>query len=163
VRPNQQEEKERRQFWEKILDCMFGKSGKVRSENHKESLDELLKKLLGAIPEVKSDWISEIKTDVNVSAEGLPVASTLPQGADEARIRAMAAALLSLSERAIIEMDKGDFDHLYIEGSKGHFMITQDGPNVVFGVYNNVDDRGDNYHNKHDDEGSEMSAGLVDV
>ncbi len=142
---------------------MFGKSGKVRSENDKDSLDELLKKLFGAIPGVKSDWIPEIKTDVNVSAEGLPVASTLPQGVDETRIGAMAAALLSLSERAIIEMEKGDFDQLYIEGSKGHFMITQDGPNVVFRVYNNVDDRVDNYHNKHDDEGSEMSAGLVDI
>ena len=135
----------------------------VRSENRKDSIDELLKKIFGAIPGVKSDWVPEIKTDVNVSAEGLSVASTLPQGADEARIGAMAAALLSLSERAIIEMEKGDFDQLYVEGSKGHFMITQDGPNVVFRVYNNADDRGDNYHNKHDDEGSEMSVGLVDV
>ena len=134
---------------------MFGKSRKDRSEYAEESLDELLKKLLGAIPEVKSV--------TNGSVERHPIVSNLPQGTDENRITSMAASLLSLSERAIIEMDKGDFDQLYIEGSKGHFMITQDGPNVVFRVYNNVDDRGDNYHNKHDDEGSEMSAGLVDV
>ena len=74
-----------------------------------ETLDDLLKKLLGAIPEVKSAAI--------VSAEGLPIASALPQGVDETRIAAMTAALLSLSERAIIEMNKGDFDQLYIKGS----------------------------------------------
>ena len=163
MRPNQQEEKKRRQFWEKILDCMFGKSGKVRSENDKNSLDERLKKILGAISGVKSDWIPEIKTDVNVSAEGLPVASTLPQGVDETRIRAMAAALLSLSERAIIEMEKGDFDQLYIKGSKGYLMISQDGPNVSLSVSKNVNGRDDKYYNKHDDDSSEMSAGLVDM
>ena len=62
--------------------------------NTPETLDDLLRKLLGAIPEVKAAAI--------VSAEGLPIASALPQGVDETRIAAMTAALLSLSERAII-------------------------------------------------------------
>lgn len=91
-----------------------------------ESLDDLLKKLLGAIPEVKAAAI--------VSAEGLPIASALPQGVDETRIAAMTAALLSLSERAIIEMGKGDFDQLYVKGSSGYLLILQAGPNAVLTV-----------------------------
>ena len=91
-----------------------------------ESLDDLLKKPLGAIPEVKAAAI--------VSAEGLPIASALPQGVDETRIAAMTAALLSLSERAIIEMGKGDFDQLYVKGSSGYLLILQAGPNAVLTV-----------------------------
>ena len=95
-------------------------------ENTPETLDDLLKKLLGAIPEVKAAAI--------VSAEGLPIASALPQGVDETRIAAMTAALLSLSERAIIEMAKGDFDQLYVKGSSGYLLILQAGPNAVLTV-----------------------------
>ena len=94
--------------------------------NTPETLDDLLKKLLGAIPEVKAAAI--------VSAEGLPIASALPQGVDETRIAAMTAALLSLSERAIIEMAKGDFDQLYVKGSMGYLLILQAGPNAVLTV-----------------------------
>ena len=46
-----------------------------------ENLDDILKKLLSAIPEVKAAAI--------VSAEGLPIASALPQGVDETRIAAI--------------------------------------------------------------------------
>jgi predicted regulator of Ras-like GTPase activity (Roadblock/LC7/MglB family) len=98
-----------------------------------ETLDDLLKKLLGAIPEVKAAAI--------VSAEGLPIASALPQGVDETRIAAMTAALLSLSERAIIEMNKGDFDQLYVKGSTGYLLILQAGPNAVLTVSTTQDVR----------------------
>jgi predicted regulator of Ras-like GTPase activity (Roadblock/LC7/MglB family) len=91
-----------------------------------DSLDDLLKKLLAAIPEVKAAAI--------VSAEGLPIASALPRDVDETRIAAMTAALLSLSERAIIEMQKGDFDQLYIKGSDGYLLVLQAGPNAVLTV-----------------------------
>jgi len=91
-----------------------------------DSLDDLLKKLLAAIPEVKAAAI--------VSAEGLPIASALPRDVDETRIAAMTAELLSLSERAIIEMQKGDFDQLYIRGSDGYLLVLQAGPNAVLTV-----------------------------
>ena len=98
-----------------------------------DTLDDLLKKLLGAIPEVKSAAI--------VSAEGLPIASALPQGVDETRIAAMTAALLSLSERAIMEMGKGDFDQLYIKGSEGYLLVMQAGPSAVLVVSTTKDVR----------------------
>ena len=90
-----------------------------------------LNKLLGAIPEVTSAAI--------VSAEGLPIASALPQGVDETKIAAMSAALLSLSKKAIIEMSKGDFDQLYIKGSEGYLLVMQAGPNAVLTVSTSKD------------------------
>jgi len=90
-----------------------------------------LNKLRGAIPEVTSAAI--------VSAEGLPIASALPEGVDETKIAAMSAALLSLSKKAIIEMSKGDFDQLYIKGSEGYLLVMQAGPNAVLTVSTSKD------------------------
>lgn len=100
--------------------------------------DDFLKKLLGTIPEVKSApivsaegilkrllaAIPEVKTVAIISAEGLPIASTLPQGVNETRLESMTAALLSLSERVIIEMKKGEFEELYVKGSDGSLLIS---------------------------------------
>ena len=98
-----------------------------------DSLDDILKKLLAAIPEVKAAAI--------VSAEGLPIASALPQGVDETRIAAMTAALLSLAERSVIELDKGEFDQLYVKGSDGYLLVLQAGPNAVLTVSTTKDVR----------------------
>ena len=98
-----------------------------------ETLDDILKKLLAAIPEVKAAAI--------VSAEGLPIASALPQGIDETRIAAMTAALLSLSERAVIEMEKGEFEQLYVRGNEGYLLVLQAGPNAVLTVSTTKDVR----------------------
>ena len=98
----------------------------IRKRRSKDSLDKILKKLLRAIPEIKSVAI--------VSDEGLPIASALSQSSDEKRIAAMTAALLSLSEKAIIEMRKGDFDQLYIKGGEGFLLVMRVGPKAVLMV-----------------------------
>ena len=105
----------------------------INLEPTTDSLDDILKKLLAAIPEVKAAAI--------VSAEGLPIASALPQGVDETRIAAMTAALLSLAERSVIEMDKGEFDQLYVKGSDGYLLVLQAGPNAVLTVSTTKDVR----------------------
>jgi len=99
-----------------------------------------LDKLLGAIPEVTSALI--------VSTEGRPIAYALPQDTDETKMAAITSALLSLSERAIIEMDKGDFDQLYIKGSKGYLIVMQAGSEAIMTVPKTKDyddDKGDGY------------------
>ena len=105
----------------------------ISMEPTSENLDDILKKLLSAIPEIKSAAI--------VSAEGLPIASALPQGIDETRIAAMTAALLSLSERAVIEMSKGEFEQLYIKGNEGYLLVQSAGPNAVLTVSTTKDVR----------------------
>ncbi|MFX0073377.1 MAG: roadblock/LC7 domain-containing protein [Candidatus Hermodarchaeota archaeon] len=102
-------------------------------ESTPDTLDEILKKLLTAIPEVKAAAI--------VSVEGLPIASALPQGVDETRIAAMTAALLSLAERAALEMNKGDFEQVYVKGSSGYLLVLSAGQNAVLTVSTTSDVR----------------------
>ncbi len=102
-------------------------------ESTPETLDIILKKLLAAIPEVKAAAI--------VSVEGLPIASALPQGIDETRIAAMTAALLSLAERAIQEMRKGDFEQIYVKGTDGYLLVLAAGQNAVLTVSTTKDVR----------------------
>ena len=102
-------------------------------ESTPESLDTILKKLLAAIPEVKAAAI--------VSVEGLPIASALPQDVDETRIAAMTAALLSLAERAALEMSKGEFEQVYVRGTNGYLLVLSAGQNAVLTVSTTKDVR----------------------
>jgi len=106
-------------------------SDDIKRKKRKNS--NFLNNFLGAVPEITSALI--------VSAEGFPIAYALPQDADETKIAAMTSALLSLSERAIIEMNKGDFDQLYIKGSEGYLLVMQAGPNLVLAVSTTKDVR----------------------
>jgi hypothetical protein len=99
----------------------------------KRKNNNFLNKYLGAIPEITSALI--------VSTEGFPIAYRLPQDVDETRIAAMTSALFSLSERAILEQNKGDLDQLYIKGSEGYFLVMQAGPNAIMAVSTTKDVR----------------------
>jgi predicted regulator of Ras-like GTPase activity (Roadblock/LC7/MglB family) len=91
-----------------------------------DSLDDLLNNLLNAVPEIEAAAI--------VSVEGLPIAFALSRDVDETKIAAMVATLQLLSKRVIIEMQKGDFDQLYIRGSDGYLLVLQAGPNAILMV-----------------------------
>ena len=93
----------------------------------------LFKGLIGTIPEVKSAAI--------VSTEGLPIAFAFPRGIDKRQVAAMTATLLSLSEKVILEIGKGDFDQLYIKGSEGYIVVMQAGPDMVLIVSTTKDVR----------------------
>jgi predicted regulator of Ras-like GTPase activity (Roadblock/LC7/MglB family) len=91
-----------------------------------ESLDDILRKLISSIPEVKAAAI--------VSVEGLPIASALPRNVDETRVAAMTAAMLSLGERAAQEFEKGDLEMVYVRGVEGYVLVMSAGPNAVLTV-----------------------------
>jgi predicted regulator of Ras-like GTPase activity (Roadblock/LC7/MglB family) len=96
------------------------------SDDSAETLDDILKKLLASIPEVKAACI--------VSVEGLPIASALPRNVDETRVAAMTAAMLSLGERAAQEFEKGDMEQVYVRGVDGYILVMSAGPNAVLTV-----------------------------
>jgi predicted regulator of Ras-like GTPase activity (Roadblock/LC7/MglB family) len=96
------------------------------SDESSETLDDILKKLLASIPEVKAASI--------VSVEGLPIASALPRNVDETRIAAMTAAMLSLGERAAQEFEKGSLEQLFVGGVNGYVLVVGAGPNAVLTV-----------------------------
>jgi len=84
---------------------------------------DLLRKLFKAI--------SELQAAAIVTSEGFPIASALPREIDETVVSAMISALLSLSKRAVIDMQKGKFQEFCVEGDDGYLLILQVGPNEV--------------------------------
>ena len=94
--------------------------------SNEETLDDILKNLLASIPEVQAAAI--------VSVEGLPIASALPTQADETRIAAMTAAILSLGERAAQELGKGTLEQVFVRGVNGYILTMSAGSNAVLTV-----------------------------
>jgi len=83
------------------------------------SSDDIKRKKPFSVPIIKDLAI------LIVSAEGLPIISTLNQYVDKTEIAAMTAALYALSKSALIEINNDDFHQLYIKGSKGYLMVIQ--------------------------------------
>lgn len=88
--------------------------------------EEPLKKLKYSIPEIEAVAI--------ITNEGMPIASILPPEIDDIKISAMTSALLSLAEMTVAEMEKGDFNELYIKGKDGILIYLQAGPRAVLAV-----------------------------
>jgi len=83
--------------------------------NFLDELEEILKRLLKNNPEITLAIIT--------SMEGLPILSILPRGYNETKLSAMVAALLSLSERTVIDMEIGVFKQIYIKGIDGYLLV----------------------------------------
>ncbi len=74
---------------------------------------------------------SEIEASAIVSVDGLIIASALPAGAEEDRVSAMSAAMLSLGERIAIELRRGTLEQVYIKGDKGYVLLMSVGEEAV--------------------------------
>jgi predicted regulator of Ras-like GTPase activity (Roadblock/LC7/MglB family) len=83
--------------------------------NYLIELEVVLKRLLADNPSIKIATISSI--------EGLPILSLISKEHNETIISAMVATLLSLSERAVMEMKIGEFKQLYIKGIDGYLLV----------------------------------------
>ncbi len=66
-----------------------------------------------------------------VTKDGLPIASALNTRVDEDRLSAMTAAMLSLAERVVIELERGKMDEMIIKGSNGLIIIRDAGEYAV--------------------------------
>ncbi len=95
----------------------------LEEKNSLEKLEVVLKRLLSNNPNISMATIS--------SVEGLPILSILPRGSNETLISAMFATLLSLSERASMEMEIGEFNQLYIKGVDGYLLVCDATPAVL--------------------------------
>jgi predicted regulator of Ras-like GTPase activity (Roadblock/LC7/MglB family) len=69
-----------------------------------------------------------------VSVEGLPIVSALPTDVDEAKVAAMTAAMLTLGEKAAIELGKGNLEQVNIKGIEGWLLVIQAGMNACLTV-----------------------------
>ncbi|MFW9966227.1 MAG: roadblock/LC7 domain-containing protein [Candidatus Thorarchaeota archaeon] len=96
------------------------------SESRGDTLEGVLNELQGSIPEIEACAI--------VSVEGLPIVSALPTDVDEAKVAAMTAAMLTLGEKAAIELGKGNLEQVNIKGVNGWLLVIQAGMNACLTV-----------------------------
>jgi predicted regulator of Ras-like GTPase activity (Roadblock/LC7/MglB family) len=73
----------------------------------------------------------DIEASAVVSVDGLIMASALPADAEEDRVSAMSAAMLSLGERIAQELGRGILDEIYVRGEKGFVVLTAIGEDAV--------------------------------
>jgi len=72
-----------------------------------------------------------------VTLDGLPLASALPQGADEDRVAAMAAAALSMGARTTAELRRGSLEQVLVKGDSGYVVIIAAGKDTVLAAISN--------------------------
>lgn len=93
-----------------------------RADGLKNALDDLMR----SSPEIEAAAV--------VSADGLPMSSNLPPHFDEDRLSAMAAAMLSLGERASESLGRGRLHQVFVEGSSGYVLLMAAGQAVLAAV-----------------------------
>lgn len=69
-----------------------------------------------------------------ISSDGLPMASALPSHIHEDRLGAMAAAMLSLGDRAAETLGRGRLKQVFVEGSNGYVFLMAAGPAVLCAI-----------------------------
>jgi hypothetical protein len=77
--------------------------------------------------------VKGISSATVVSSAGLPVASTLRPG-KEGKMAAMVAALLSLSERTMDELERGPHEQALLRGGAGYILVREVGESYVLAV-----------------------------
>jgi predicted regulator of Ras-like GTPase activity (Roadblock/LC7/MglB family) len=80
-----------------------------------DQLDAVLNEFERNVPHVEATAV--------VSTDGLVIASRLPKEVEEDRVGAMGAAILSISTRSGIELERGNMERVLIEGTNGYLLI----------------------------------------
>lgn len=96
------------------------------STSRTQKLNERLHQLLASTPEIEGAAL--------VSDDGLIISSVLAPPADEDRVAAMSAAMLSLGERIARELGRGALEQVYIKGGNGFALLTAANPNTVLTI-----------------------------
>lgn len=86
-------------------------------------IERILQELQARIPDLEGLAV--------VSKEGLSIASRLFTTVDEDRVGAMTAASLSLSDRIVLELERGIMHELVITGTDGLVIIRDAGEHAV--------------------------------
>ena len=72
-----------------------------------------------------------IEASAVISLQGLPIVSAMPAGVNDDVVAAMTAAVLSVGEKALHELQKGELVKILIEGEKGYIIMTTVGQNAI--------------------------------
>jgi len=92
--------------------------------------DELQGKLR-VIMEESTALTGGIRAWMLLSKEGLPIASAVPQGLEEAEIAAMAASILGVADLAAERLDQGVLEEILMTNEKGHVIMRSAGEKAI--------------------------------
>lgn len=73
----------------------------------------------------------DIEGSIIVSKDGEPIYSALARDINEELVSAMSAAILSVSERALKELVRGDLKRILIESVDGIIILSEAGENAI--------------------------------
>lgn len=93
------------------------------STNRSQMMVDRLRSMQASAPDIEASAV--------VSVDGLIMASALQQGAEEDRISAMSAAMLSLGERIAHELGRGGLEQVFIKGDHGFIVLISVGSEAV--------------------------------
>ncbi|HDQ34986.1 MAG TPA: DUF4388 domain-containing protein [Chloroflexi bacterium] len=96
----------------------------MAGETRRERLASVLSQLVETSGDIRGAGV--------VGRDGLIIAAQLPSQMEQARVGAVAAAILSLSGRSVGQLERGDFEQTLIQGTDGNIIITDAGKNAVF-------------------------------
>lgn len=82
---------------------------------------------------------AEIQGSAIVSVQGLPICSVLARDVNDGIVSAMSAAILSVSERAVEELARGNLKRILIEGDEGTIILSKAGENAILATLTKAD------------------------
>ncbi len=89
----------------------------------KLSLETFIEKSFGNNPDIQGVALFNL--------QGFSIRSILPRDVDETIVSAMSAAILSVSERAVEELDRGKLKRILIEGVNGLIILSKIEENAI--------------------------------
>ncbi len=91
----------------------------LRSERLRETLNSL------------QSTSADIEGCAVVSEDGLIIASSLQQSMEEDHVAAMSAVMLSMGNRIVRELHRGDLEQLFVKGKEGYVIMANAGPHAM--------------------------------
>ncbi|TKJ23112.1 MAG: hypothetical protein CEE43_05180 [Promethearchaeota archaeon Loki_b32] len=74
---------------------------------------------------------SDIQGSAIVSVQGFPICSVLARDVNDGIVSAMSAAILSVSERTLKELARGDLKRILVDGADGKIILSKVGSKAI--------------------------------
>ncbi len=107
------------------------KETSAMAKTRKEQLQETLNAI--------TDRSSDIQGVAVISMDGLIIAAVLPSGMEQTRVGAVAAGILSLSNRSVQQLVRGELQRTMVQGSEGNIILMSAGKNAAFAALTGPD------------------------
>lgn len=98
--------------------------------NDKQAVSTAVTPILNRLNSTSSD----IQASAVMSRDGHTLASILGDGVNSVRLGAMCATLLSLGEKASLELNRGHLKQILIQGEEGYVLLLRIGEKAVLAV-----------------------------